>query len=104
MVNTLVIPTLTGLCYFPTPSNIQYSYDLAYSATTVHHVPEFSAKPTFTFVPKNKKEVNTIAEWIKAFNCFMAVYSRRWPEEVPGLLKHMEVVVGLSDDNANWRL
>ena len=63
-----------------------------------------SAKPTFTLVPKNKKEVNTIAKWIKAFNCFTAVYSRRWPEEVPGLLKYMEVVIGLSDDNANWRL
>ena len=62
-----------------------------------------SAKPTFTLVPKNKKEVNTISRWIKAFNCFTAVYSRRWPEEVPGLLKHMEVVIGLADDNANWR-
>ena len=27
-----------------------------------------------------------------------------WPEEVPGLLKYMEVVIGLSDNNANWRL
>ena len=62
-----------------------------------------SSKPTFTLVPKSKKEVNTIAKWIKAFNCFTAVYSRKWPEEVPGLLKHMEVVIGLSDDNANWR-
>ena len=63
-----------------------------------------SAKPTFTLVPKNKKEVNTILKWIKAFNCFTAVHFRRWPEEVPGLLKHMEVVIGLADDNANWRL
>ena len=62
-----------------------------------------SLKPTFTLVPKSKKEVNTIAKWIKAFNCFTAVYSRKWPEEVPGLLKHMEVVIGLSDANANWR-
>ena len=61
-----------------------------------------SAKLTFTLVPKNKKEVNTIAKWIKVFNCFTAVYSWKWPEEVPGLLKHMEVVIGLSDDNANW--
>ena len=42
--------------------------------------------------------------WIKAFNCFTAVYSRRWPEEVPGLLKDMEVVISLADENANWRL
>ena len=63
-----------------------------------------SAKPTFTLVPKNKKEVNTIAKWIKAFNCFTAVYTRRWPQEVPGLLKHMQVVISLADDNANWRL
>ena len=62
-----------------------------------------SAKQTFILVKKNRKEVNTIARWIKAFNCFTAVYSRRWLEEVPGLLKHMEVVIGLSDDNANWR-
>ena len=48
--------------------------------------------------------MNTIAKWIKAFNCFTAVYSRRWPDEVPGLLKHMEVVIGLTDDNANWLL
>ena len=48
-----------------------------------------SSKPTLTLVPKSKKEVNTIAKWIKAFNCFMAVYSRKWPEEVPGLLKHI---------------
>ena len=62
-----------------------------------------SEQPTFTLVPKNEKEVNTIARWIKAFNCFTAVYSRKWPEEVPGLLKHMDIVIGLSDDNANWR-
>ena len=23
---------------------------------------------------------------------------------MPGLIKHMEVVIGLADDNANWRL
>ena len=62
-----------------------------------------SSKPTFTLVPKTKREVNTIARWTKAFNCFTAVYSRKWPEEIPGLLKHMEVVVGLADDNANWK-
>ena len=62
-----------------------------------------SSKPTFTLVPKTKREVNTIASWTKAFNCFTAVYSRKWPEEIPGLLKHMEVVVGLADDNANWK-
>ena len=62
-----------------------------------------SAQQTFTLVPKNKKEVNTIARWIKAFNCFTAVYSRKWPEEVPGLLKHMDIVIGLADNNANWR-
>ena len=63
-----------------------------------------SSNPTFTLVPKNKKEVNTIGKWIKAFNCFTAVYARRWPDEVPGLLKHMEVVIGLADDNAGWRM
>ena len=62
-----------------------------------------SSKPTFTLVPKTKREVNTIACWTKAFNCFTAVYSRKWPEEIPGLLKHMEVVVGLADDTANWK-
>ena len=62
-----------------------------------------SAQPTFTLGPKNKKEVNMIARWIKAFNCFTAVYSQKWPEEVPGLLKHMDIVIGLADDNANWR-
>ena len=62
-----------------------------------------SSKPTFTLVPKTKREVNTIARWTKAFNCFTAVYSRKWPEEIPGLLKHMEVVVGLADDNTNWK-
>ena len=63
-----------------------------------------SSNPTFNLVPKNKKEVNTIGKWIKAFNCFTAVYARRWPDEVPGLLKHMEVVIGLADDNAGWRM
>ena len=61
-----------------------------------------SAKPTFNLVPENKKEVNTMARWIKTFNCFTTVYPWRWLEEVPGLLKHMEVVIGLSEDNANW--
>ena len=65
------------------------------------HITSHSAKPTFTLVPKNKKQVNTIAKWKKAFNCFTAVYSRRWPDEVPGLLKHMEVVIGLANDHAN---
>ena len=60
-----------------------------------------SSKPTFTLVLKTKQEVNMISRWIKTFNCFTAVYSRRWPEEVPGLLKHMELVIGLAEDNAN---
>ena len=60
-----------------------------------------SAQPTFTLVPKYRTEVNMITKWIKAFNCFTAIYSRRWPDEVPCLLKHMVVVIGLADDNAN---
>ena len=62
-----------------------------------------SSKATFALVPKSKKDVNMIAKWIKTFNRFTAVYSRKWPEEVPGILKHMDVVIGLSDNNSNWR-
>ena len=62
-----------------------------------------SSKPTFTLIPRTKQEVNTISRWIKAFNCFTAVYSCQWPEEVPGLLKHIELVIGLADGNANWK-
>ena len=62
-----------------------------------------SAKPTFTLVPKTRRTINTVARWVKAFNCYTAVYARKWPEEVPGLLKHAEIVMGLADDNANWR-
>ena len=60
-----------------------------------------SSKPTFALLPKNKREITIIAHWIKAFNCFTAMYSRRWPKEVPGLLKHIEVVIELAD--ANWK-
>ena len=49
-------------------------------------ISSLSAKLVLTLVLKNKKEVNTIAKWIKTVNCFTAVYSRRWLEEVPGLL------------------
>ena len=63
-----------------------------------------SAKPTFPLVPKDKTDVNTIVRGIKAFNRFTAVYFRWWLKEVLGLLKHMEVVVGLVDDYANGRL
>ena len=61
------------------------------------------AKPTCNLVPKNKKEVNTIVRWIKAFNCFMVAYSWQCTEEVPDPLKHMEVVIGLADNNTNFR-
>ena len=58
-----------------------------------------SVQPTFTLVPK---KVNTIVRWIKAFNCFTAVYPWRWPEEVPGLLEHMKVVIRLSHPESKF--
>ena len=62
-----------------------------------------SSKPTFTLVPKTRRAITTVARWVKAFNCYMAVYTRKWPEEIPGLLKHAEIVMGLADDSANWQ-
>ena len=61
-----------------------------------------SVQSTFTLAPKNKKEVNTIVRWVKAFNCFIAVYSWKRSEEVPGRLKHIEVVIGLSHPESNF--
>ncbi len=53
-------------------------------------------------INRNQKIVN-IGIWLQAFHIFVAVYTRRFPVEAPGLMKYGEIVQDLASRGFNWQ-
>lgn len=53
-------------------------------------------------ITKAKKALN-LDNWLKCFYIFVAVFTRKYPSEAPGLMKYGEVVQDLASRNHNWR-
>jgi hypothetical protein len=46
----------------------------------------------------------SIDAWTSAFQIFVGVYTSKFPQEAPDLMKYAEVVRDLAARGANWRL
>ena len=58
--------------------------------------------PQFQFVHKSNKEITTHRRWKKAFLVFISAHTRKFPEELPGLLIHMNTVNKLAWEQQDW--
>ena len=61
-------------------------------------------KPVFTVVPNEKRRtIRNIDQWTAVFQTFVAVYSEKYPQATPGLMKYSSIVRELAFRSANWR-
>ena len=59
-------------------------------------------KASFRMVPKHKRDISTISQWQRAFRRYATVYLRKFPAEQPGVLKHLDFVSEMADENYSW--
>ena len=52
---------------------------------------------------QNTKRIATIDQWTSAFQMFVAIYTVRFPETAPALVKYSATVHDLAAKNAHWR-
>ncbi|CAH1799404.1 unnamed protein product, partial [Owenia fusiformis] len=54
--------------------------------------------------PSKKGKILSFPEWIRAFSIFIAVYTQRFPDQTPHLLKYMVSVTELFQRHQGWRV
>ena len=52
---------------------------------------------------QNSKRITSIDQWTTAFQVFVAIYTIRFPDSAPGLMKYSATVRDLAAKNAHWR-
>ena len=63
-----------------------------------------SNQPLVSLEPvQNSKRITSIDQWTTAFQVFVAVYTIRFPDSAPGLMKYSATVRDLAAKNAHWR-
>ena len=63
-----------------------------------------ASRPVISLEPTQKtKRITTIDQWITAFQTFVAVYTVRFSNEAPAMMKYSETVRDLAAKNAHWR-
>jgi hypothetical protein len=63
-----------------------------------------SSGPTLSLEPSSKiKPIYSIDAWTSAFQIFVGVYTSKFPQEAPDLMKYEEVVQDLAARGTNWR-
>jgi hypothetical protein len=79
----------------PYVGETRYQLSLAQSESSV---------PTLSLEPSSKiKPIYSIDAWTSAFEIFVGVYTSKFPQEAPDLMKYAEVVRDLAARGANWR-
>ena len=62
-------------------------------------------KPALVLAPNPKRQtVQSIEQWVSAFQLFVAIYSEKTPYDTPALMKYGSVIRELASQGANWRL
>ena len=51
---------------------------------------------------QSSKKVQTITQWVTAFNTFVAIYVERVPQDAPKLMKYYEVVRDIAFKSGEW--
>lgn len=86
---------LSSLCV-SIPSDPKYNFTVNTSAKS--NQPVFSLEPV-----QNSKRLNSIDQWTSAFQIFVAVYTVRFPDMAPALMKYSATVFDLAAKNAHWK-
>ena len=61
-------------------------------------------KPALVLAPNPKwQTVQSIEQWVSAFQVFVAIYSAKAPYDTPALMKYGSVIRELASQGANWR-
>ena len=61
-------------------------------------------KPALILAPNPKRQtVQSIEQWVSAFQVFVAIYSEKAPHDTPALRKYGSVIRELASQGANWR-
>ena len=61
-------------------------------------------RPVISLEPAQQpKRITTIDQWLTAFQTFVAIYTVRFPNDAPALMKYSETVLDLAAKNAHWR-
>ena len=62
-----------------------------------------SSLPQITLEPlQNAKHIQSIQQWVSAFNIFVSVYSEKFTAETPRLMKYCELVRDLAQKAGDW--
>ena len=77
------------------PGDPKYNFTVKSSGSNQHLV---SLEPV-----QNSKRITSIDQWTTAFQVFVAVYTIRFPDSAPGLMKYSATVRDLAAKNAHWR-
>jgi len=86
---------LGSLCY-SIPGDPKYNFTVK--------TPAPSNQPVVTLEPvQNTKRITTIDHWTSAFQIFVAIYTVRFPESAPALVKYSATVHDLAAKNAHWK-
>lgn len=63
-----------------------------------------SGQPSLVLAPNNKRQtVNTIDQWVLAFQTYVAIYAEPASQGTPALMKYGSVIRELATLEANWR-
>ena len=80
------------------PSNHSYSFSLKTNSD------DSSPKPKLCLEPNDKpRRLYNTSQWLTAFNTFVAVYSERFTQAAPQLMKYCETVRDISAKGGDWR-
>lgn len=61
-------------------------------------------KPALILAPNSKRQtVQSIEQWVSAFQVFVAIYSEKAPYDTSALMKHGSVIRELASQGANWK-
>ena len=78
------------------PNNQKYSLSLASSDGK-------TTRPHLTLEPSQPvKKIQTINQWLSAFNIFVAIYSEKLPTDTPKLMKYCEIVRDIAAKPGDW--
>ncbi len=53
-------------------------------------------------VEQNPRKIYSIEKWTEAFNIYAAIYSKKFPSEMPFVIKHMSMVRKVYDKGGDW--
>ena len=85
-----------GTLLTSSPNQDRFSVCLTPSASS-------SSQPRLTLEPcQPYKKIHTFLQWLSALNTFVAIFSEKFPNETPRLMKYREIVRDISTKPGDW--